>query len=350
LSEIRTLIIAPQWIGDAVMTQPLLSALKRQGHEITVAALPWVAPVYEAMAECQSMLVLPFSRGLLEFTKRRDWAKSIKGQFDQAYVCPNTLKSALLPYLADIPLRVGYSGEMRWGLLNRRLPNPGKHVRGSMVMFYLALAQGTESEGLSAPMHAPQPTLKIDAQTCQASLDLFDLTLQNYVALAPGAEYGDAKRWPKEKFCELIASIDQTVVLLGAPSDQALGEEIVQGVAALGASNVQNLCGQTNLKQALSLIACSTGLVSNDSGLMHVAAALGVPQVALFGSSSPEHTPALSSQAQMIWLKWDAAYQPPLACAPCYQRVCPLGHKRCLVDISAQRVRHHMQGWQALKV
>jgi heptosyltransferase-2 len=167
--------------------------------------------------------------------------------------------------------------------------------------------------------------------------------------MAAGAEYGDAKRWPKEKFCELIASIDQTVVLLGFPTDRTLGEEIVQGVASLGQANVRNLAGQTDLRQAMALIASATGLVSNDSGLMHVAAALGVPQVALFGSSSAEHTPALSSQAQMIWLKWDALYQPPLDCAPCFERVCPLGHKRCLSDISAQRVRNHMLAWPGFK-
>ena len=337
--------MAPQWIGDAVMTQPLLAALKHQGHEITVAALPWVAPVYEAMQECQSVRVLPFSRGRLELQKRREWANNIKGQFDQAYVCPNTFKSALLPFLAEIPLRVGYSGEMRWGLLNRRLPNPSKQARGSMVMFYLAMAQDLLAQPFGNSYEAPQPRLKINADLCEDSLEVFGLTAKTYVAMAPGAEYGDAKRWPKEKFCELIASIDQAVVLLGSPSDQALGDEIVQGVSALGFSNVRNLGGQTDLKQAMALIQSATGLVSNDSGLMHVAAALEVPQVALFGSSSPEHTPALSKQAQMVWLKWDRDHQPPLDCAPCYERVCPLQHKRCLSDISAQRVLDLIERW-----
>ena len=327
------------------MTQPLLSELKRQGHELTVAAVPWVAPVYEAMAECKHVMVLPFSRGALEWSKRRAWASSIQGQFDQAYVCPNSFKSALLPFLAGIPLRVGYTGEMRLGLLNSRLPNPSKHTRSSMVQFYLALSQ-CAVQGPRAPSNAPLvPTLKADERVQHAVWERFDLLEKQYVAMAAGAEYGDAKRWPKERFCELIASTERPVVLLGSASDQALGDEIVQGVKALGFSHVRNLAGQTQLREAMALISGAAGLVSNDSGLMHIAAALGVPQVALFGSSSPEHTPALSSKAQMVWLKWDSAYQPALDCAPCFKRVCPLGHKRCLRDISAQSVHERTRNW-----
>ncbi len=327
------------------MTQPLLSELTRQGHDLTVAALPWVAPVYEAMAECKHTLVLPFSRGSLEWSKRRDWASSIQGQFDESYVCPNSFKSALLPFLAGIPLRVGYTGEMRFGLLNRRLSNPSKQTRSSMVKFYLAMSQMRAKAPEVLPTEGLVPKLKIDAQLQQTVWARFGLHEKQYVAMAPGAEYGDAKRWPEERFCELIANTERPVVLLGSASDRAVGDAIVQGVKALGFSHVRNLAGQTQLSEAMAMIGGAAGLVSNDSGLMHIAAALGVPQVALFGSSSPEHTPALSSKAQMIWLKWDPTYQPALACAPCFKRVCPLAHKRCLWDISAQSVLARMRAW-----
>lgn len=339
------------------MTQPLLARLKREGHELTVAALPWVAPVYEAMAECDHVMVLPFARGKLEFQQRRRWSEGIKGQFDCAYVCPNSFKSALLVCWADIDWRVGYLGEMRWGLLNHRLPNPSKSSRASMVHFYLAMADAgpgpLHEPGLSPELKAPQdldsqspqPRLTMDPQAVNDGLASFNLSSKAYVAMAPGAEYGDAKRWPQERFCELIAKIELPVVLLGSGSDRVLCEEMVQELRSKGHTHVQNLAGQTTLKEAMSLIAAAKGLVSNDSGLMHVAAALGVEQVALFGSSSPEHTPALSPHAQMIWLKWDPDYRPVLDCAPCFERTCALSHKRCLGDISAQRVEALMQKW-----
>ena len=334
------------------MTQPLLAELSRQGHQLTVAALPWVAPVYEAMQACSEVMVLPFVRGQLQWGLRRQWAKSIKGQFDHAYVCPNTLKSALLVLGAGIDVRAGYSGEMRWGLLNHRLPNPSKTSRQSMVDFYLALARGDGAQGplaketrSSEGLKTPYPRLKMDESTLQSCLAQFQLAPQSFIAVAPGAEYGEAKRWPQERFVELMASIQHPIVLLGSKADRVLCEEMVQALQSRGFEHVRNLAGQTHLKQAMALIAAAKGLVSNDSGLMHVAAAFEVPQVALFGSSSPEHTPALSGRAHMIWLKWDPTYEPSLDCAPCFKRSCPLGHMRCLWDISAQRVGQEVAQW-----
>jgi heptosyltransferase-2 len=157
---------------------------------------------------------------------------------------------------------------------------------------------------------------------------------REYAVFAPGSEYGPAKRWPAGHYAELARSLPQTVVLLGSAKESALCDEI----AALAPGKCLNLAGKTSLAQALQWVAASKFVVSNDSGLMHVAAALGVPQVALFGSSDPRHTPPLSGLAQVLWLKNDANYQPPLDCAPCFERECPLGHTRCLVDISPARV------------
>jgi heptosyltransferase II len=156
-----------------------------------------------------------------------------------------------------------------------------------------------------------------------------------YYVFAPGAEYGTAKRWPAIHFAELARTLDVPVVLLGSGKEAELCQEIA---GAAGHGTCLNLAGKTPLLQAFALIAAARAVVSNDSGLMHVAAAFGVPQVAVFGSSSPLHTPPLNDKAQVLWLKQDAGYQPPLDCSPCFQRECPLGHTRCLYDITPQRV------------
>ena len=159
-----------------------------------------------------------------------------------------------------------------------------------------------------------------------------------YLVLAPGAEFGPAKRWPAAHFAELAQRLDQTVVLLGSSKEFHLCEEIAAPVNAQSAGKCRNLAGTTTLTQALSAIAAAKGVISNDSGLMHVAAAFGVPQVALFGSSSPLHTPPLNPKAAVLWLKTDPAYQGALDCAPCFERICPLGHTRCLDAITPDMV------------
>ena len=330
----RSLIIAPQWIGDAVMTEPLLRRLQARGERITVGALPWVAPVYRAMPQVADVIEFPFAHGGLQFNARRAIAKRIEGQFDNAYVLPNSLKSALLPFLASIPNRIGYLGEARVGLLTHRLKNPKN--KPPMVAFYSALSGQTDLQDDRPALHMAEPDI---------DKTLAELGLQRggYVVFAPGAEYGPAKRWPASRFSQLALRLGLPVVLLGSGKEAALCSEIA---AATAAATAINLAGKTSLAQALCVIAGSKSIVSNDSGLMHVAAALGVPQVAIFGSSSPLHTPPLSVKAVVMWLKTDPSYQPPLDCAPCFERVCPLapdnGHMRCLSDITADSV------WRAL--
>jgi heptosyltransferase-2 len=327
----NSLIIAPQWIGDAVMTEPLLRRLHARGERLTVGALPSVAPVYRAMPQVAEVIEFPFAHGGLQFKARRALAKRIEGQFDIAYVCPNSLKSALLPFLASIPKRVGYLGEARVGLLTHRLKNPPKDQRPPMVAFYSALSGETD-------LQADRPQLHLDASLVAAALADMGLERGGYHVFAPGAEYGAAKRWPSAHFAALAARLDRPVVLLGSAKEARLCEEIAAPVNAAQPGKCLNLAGKTSLAHAFSAIAATKSIVSNDSGLMHVAAALGVPQVAIFGSSSPLHTPPLSERAQVLWLKNDPAYQPPLDCAPCFERECPLGHMRCLNDISADAV------------
>ena len=336
----RSLIIAPQWIGDAVMTEPLLRRLAARGERLTVGALPWVAPVYRAMPQVAEVIEFPFAHGGLQFKARRAIARQIEGQFDTAYVLPNSLKSAVLPFLASIPKRVGYLGEVRVGLLTHRLKNPKN--KPPMVAFYSALSG-------EAGIETDRPQLQVPAELMTQTLQRLGLVAGGYVVFAPGAEYGPAKRWPARYFAELGAALDVPVVLLGSGKEAALCSDIAAPIQAargsdsgLAAAAAYNLAGKTSLSDALALIAASKCTVSNDSGLMHVAAALGVPQVAIFGSSSPLHTPPLNDRAHVLWLKTDPAYQPPLDCAPCFERDCPLGHMRCLNDITPQRVLQNM--------
>ena len=331
-----SLLIAPQWIGDAVMTEPLLRVLAQRGETLSVAAMPWVAPIYRAMPHVDEVIELPFPRGGLHWGARRNLASQWRGRFGRAYVGPNSWKSALLPWMAGIPVRVGYHGEARLGLLNQRLPNPEKNHRGAMVAHYLALAQMQADSSV-------QPKLDLSLDLLKATLLNFDLKLGAYAVFAPGAEYGPAKRWPAAYFAELGLRTGLPVVLLGSAKEAALCDEIVQRIHQERPKTARNLAGKTDLSQAMALIASSQAMLSNDSGLMHVAAAMGVPQVAVFGSSSPLHTPPLSDKAVVLWLKNEASYQPPLDCAPCFERSCPLGHLRCLNDLTPERVE---QAWR----
>jgi heptosyltransferase-2 len=323
------------------MTEPLLRRLAARGERITVAAVPWVAPVYRAMPQVAKVMELPFARGGVQWRARWAYARGLRGRFDRAYLGPNSLKSSLIPFFARIPHRVGYTGEMRWGLVNHRLPNPAEGHRPPMVAFYSALSGETE-------LDADRPQLHMAPQHVDAVLAGRGLHPQGFYVLAPGAEYGPAKRWPVAHFGELAMRLDAPVLLLGSAKDEPVCAEIAAKVNGADLSGVEvhksgagrclNLAGRTSLDEALALIAGARAMVSNDSGLMHVAAAFGLPQVAIFGSSSPLHTPPLNALAQVLWLKRDPAYQPPLDCAPCFQRSCPLGHTRCLQDITPERV------------
>ena len=227
-------------------------------------------------------------------------------------------------------MRIGYQGESRWVLLNQRLANPAKGSRTSMVAHYLALAQ----EQPSAANATIQPQLDLPLAQLKASLAAQDLSAGSHVVMAPGAEYGPAKRWPVAHFAQLAERLNLPVVLLGSAKEAGLCQDILQHMSPSAQGRSRNLAGQTSLSEAMALIAAAHSVVSNDSGLMHVAAAFGVPQVALFGSSSPEHTPPLNDKARVLWLTTQAQHQPPLDCAPCFERVCPLGHTRCLNDLS----------------
>lgn len=323
----RSLVVAPQWIGDAVMAEPLLAALAARGETLSVAALPWVAPVLRAMPQVAEVITMPFAHGRLDLGARIRLARSLKGRFDAAYVLPNSLKSALVPWLAGIPRRVGYQGEGRIGLLNQRLPNPiGKPP---MAGFYGALAGGVAADA--------RPRLHLGAEAIRAHLDEQGLEVQRYRVFAPGAEYGSAKRWPPEHYASLARTLHARdglpILLLGSAKEADIGEQI----AALAPGTCRVLAGRTSLDAAMALIAGARDVVSNDSGLMHVAAGFGVPQAAVFGSTSPQHTPPLNPHARVLWLKTMRGAE-VLDCQPCFDRECRYGHLQCLTSIEPATV------------
>jgi heptosyltransferase II len=314
----RILVVAPNWIGDALMAQPLLTRLheKLPGARIEVLAPPWVGPVARRMPEVAEVIDAPLRHGPLQLRSRWRLGRSLgERRYDQAIVLPNSWKSALVPFFADIPLRSGYVGESRYGLLNLLY----KNTQAPMGLHYARLA---EAPGTEPRQPLPQPRLQVSAEEIAAVKARFRLP-DGYTVLCPGAEYGPAKRWPY--FAELSKRLGAPAVALGAAGDVASA----QGIKGT------NLVGKTSLDEALALIAGARSVVSNDSGLMHVAAALGRPLVALFGSSSPEHTPPASAAARVLWLR--------VECSPCHQRECPLGHFKCMKDMDVEMVLHQLE-------
>jgi len=333
------LIIAPNWIGDAVMTQPLLASLKKQYPEsnIDVLASTWVAPIYRACPEVNQVIEAKFEHKQLQWGLRKQLAQELAVKKYQAcFVLPNSLKSALIPWLANIPFRVGYRGELRFGLINVALDNPNKINRPPMVEHYLALSQLLNEEQSTSIIGSLVPKLNVSTaakQSVQTKLLSAKIEPANIYVMCPGAEYGPTKRWPTSHFSalaqRLIASNPNTqIILLGSKSDHVLAQEITS--QAKQDTHIHNWCGDTTLDEAIALIGMCKAVVSNDSGLMHIAAALKTPQVAIFGSSDPAHTPPLSDKAKVIWLN--------LPCSPCHKRECPLGHLKCLNDILPEQV------------
>ncbi|AKJ70201.1 lipopolysaccharide heptosyltransferase II [Pandoraea thiooxydans] len=325
----KALVIAPNWIGDALMAQPLFVLLKRLHPRLQIDAIApgWVAPILERMPEVDRVVATDLAHGKLQPIARWQLAGALADEgYDAAYVLPNSFKSALIPWLARVPLRIGYTGEQRYGLLNVRHANPPKTERPPMVRHYAALAF---APGASLPADLPTPRIDSDLNESARVYQRFGLDLRvPLVVFCPGAEYGPAKRWPSGHFAALAQLVRRSfpytqIIALGSAKDGALAQEI-----AAAAPFVQNLCGQTSLSEACAILGRANAVVSNDSGLMHVTAALRRPQIALFGSSDPRHTPPLSSAAHVLWLHLD--------CSPCFARECPLGHLRCLNELTPE--------------
>lgn len=328
----KILVAAPSWVGDTVMAQPMFQLLHERHANLVldVLAPPFTLPLLSRMPEVRRGIVARLGHGELNWGERRRVARELRNEgYDQAIVLPNSLKSALIPWLAGIPLRTGFRGEMRFGLLNdmRRLD---EQALPQMVQRFATLAMDRSA---SLPQALPAPRLRADADNVKNIQKKQILTTEQPIAIfCPGAEYGPAKRWPPEYFGALAQQVTQkgyAVWLVGSPKDRDIGEAIAH------ASNgtCVNLCGKTSLEDAIDLMSMATVVVSNDSGLMHVAAALDRPMLALYGSSSPGFTPPLSSNAKIVKID--------IACSPCFKRECPLGHFNCMRQLTPDRVLSH---------
>lgn len=329
----KILIVGPSWVGDMVMAQTLFVCLKQRHGDaclIDVLAPEWSRPILERMPEVNQALSFPLGHGVLDLATRRRIGQSLAGRYDQAILLPNSLKSALVPYFARIPKRTGWRGEMRYRLLNDlRLLDKQKYPL--MIERFMALAH---EPGALLTQPYPRPQLQIDPASRSAALERFGLELDRPVlALCPGAEFGEAKRWPTEHYAAVADAkirMGWQVWLFGSKNDHAVAEDIRQRLIPGLREESVNLCGETSLAEAIDLLSCASAVVSNDSGLMHVAAALARPLVAVYGSTSPQFTPPLAEQVEIVRLDLD--------CSPCFERTCRFGHYNCLRDLPAQRV------------
>lgn len=317
-----------------MLMQPMLMRLgqRHPGCLIDVFAPPWTEKLLRAMPEVHEVIINPFPHGALQLVARYRLGKQLRGaHYDQAIVLPNSWKSALVPFFAGIPLRTGFVGESRHILLNdaRKLD---KQKLPLMVERFAQLAEEAQGE---IPRPLANPKLAISEAQRNAALHKLRLTLDKPVAVfCPGAEYGPAKRWPAAYYANIAQRLLQqgyAVWLIGSGKDQHAAEEINQ----LAGAQCTNLCGCTDLGDALALLACAQLVISNDSGLMHLAASLDRPLLALFGSSSPQFTPPLSAQAQVIKLDTE--------CSPCFKRECPLVHFNCMMKLTPDLLWEKLQ-------
>ncbi len=346
-------MIAPAWVGDMVMAHSLFRLLAAADSELELelVAPPVTAPLGARMAEVKAVHVLDVAHGRVGLAKRRRLAAELRARgFEHAIVLPNSWKSALVPFLARIPHRTGWRGEMRYGLLNdprvldaQRIPR--------MVDRFAALGLAAGEEQL-AGLKAPRPRLEADTGGAQRAREELGLVAHRPVlACCPGAEFGASKRWPTRHFSTLIDATVRAgwqVWLFGSAGDAAVTRRIRSSLAPGIDEAVFDLAGRTSLLAAVDLLSTVRAVVSNDSGLMHVAAALDLPVVALFGSTSTAFTPPLGSRVQTLTLGLD--------CSPCFRRTCPLRHHDCLERLHPERVTSALTGlmtarpgWQGME-
>jgi len=328
----KVLVVGPSWVGDMVMAQALYKLLRSEDPqvEIHVVAPPWSLPVLERMPEVARGLELAVGHGELGLGRRATLARQLRAErYTRAIVLPRSAKAALVPWLARVPLRTGFRGELRYGLLNDMRTLDAR--LDQTVKRFVALGLARDA---AMPAELPaelRPRLRSDVHNLDRLRVTHGLTPgARIAALMPGAEYGPAKRWPAAHFGDLAAALagaDADVIVLGSAKERSIGDEVVARAAN---ARVRNLCGVTSLADVVDLLAAADVAVSNDSGLLHVAAAAGAPVVAIYGSSSPKFTPPLTTAAAVVSLG--------IECSPCFARDCPLKHLKCLNDLGPTTV------------
>lgn len=325
LDEKNFLIIAPSWIGDLVISQSLLIQLKSEhpNCRIDVIARDELHPIISLMPEVNKIYPLNIEHGSFGFLKRLQLANRLKKNFyTTSFVLPNSYKSALIPWMAGIPKRIGYLREFRHILINKKY----KYIKHSNTMAnrYLKLADYEYTNQI-------KPQLNIKEEENQKVIKKFNINIEKkIIILCPDAEYGEAKKWPINKWIHLSKSFDKNehdLYFLG--KDKSIDIEIEKLCIQ---ENIFSLINETTLSEVISLLNLSSLVISNDSGLMHVAASVNTNIIAIFGSTSPFYTPPLidSHQGEIIYKQLD--------CSPCFKKTCPLGHLNCLNKISSEEV------------
>jgi len=330
----KILVMGPAWVGDMVLAQSLFKTLKANTPDciIDVAAPAWTLPLLERMPEVSGKIALPFKHGELKFWQRIAFGKSLKNQgYSQAIILTNSLKSAILPFAAGISRRTSFLGEMRYGLINDIRPLD-KHKLKKTVERFVTLGLNKQE---SLPETIPKPQLNTYPETARILASQHGVldNKSKILGLCPGAEYGEAKRWPAEHYAEVANYAIQNgwqVMLFGSDKDVPVTNQINQ----LTKNQCVDLGGKTTLSEAIDLMSFCDTIVSNDSGLMHVAAALNKQLIAIFGSSDPSHTPPMNANAVIEYLG--------LPCSPCFERNCPLTHLNCLKQITSIKVIQHI--------
>ena len=324
----KILVVGPSWVGDMVMAQSLFIALKAQNPDVVIDVLApsWSAPLLDRMPEVNKAIDMPLGHGRLGLTDRWKLGRALVGLYDQAILLPNSLKSAIVPWAAKIPIRTGWKGEMRYGLLND-LRSLDKAIYTKTVQRFVALAYKKE-----ANFDIEYPRLSVERQSVEAALKKFSLngkTQNKILGLCPGAEFGPSKQWPAEHYANFAIEYIQrgwSVWLFGSAKDQAITQKINQHLNGVAI----DLAGHTSLAEAIDLLSATDAVVSNDSGLMHVAAALARPLVAVYGSTDPNFTPPLGALSRVVNLE--------LECSPCFKRECPLMHMNCMNHLEPKMV------------
>jgi heptosyltransferase-2 len=335
----KILIIGPSWVGDMVMSQALYISLKQQYPDATIDVLApaWCKPILERMPQVDHAIEMPIGHGEVNFGTRFALAKKLRmHSYTQAIICPNSAKSALIPWLARIPIRTGWKGEFRYGLLNDIRTN--KKDFPLMVERYVALShpktQMVDASVLGGLKAIPKPQLTV-TQVQQASvINKFGLSTDRpVIGLCPGAEFGPAKQWPVEHYAQVARSLVQRgfqVWLFGSKKDTVTTEAILRESKGVDSEFIVDLAGKTTLIEVVDLLAACQSVVSNDSGLMHVAGAVGCHIVGVYGSTSQSYTPPLADSVDIVSTN--------IECRPCFKRECPLGHMKCLTELSPSKV------------
>ncbi|ANP77657.1 lipopolysaccharide heptosyltransferase II [Vibrio crassostreae 9CS106] len=321
------------------MSQSLYIELIKKYPEarIDVLAPAWCKSILERMPQVAKAIEMPLGHGQFDLKTRYSMGKKLRREnYDLAFVLPNSAKAALIPFFAQIPVRTGWKGEMRYGLLNDVRNN--KKSFQFMLERYVALAHPKiemTGTGCLGDLHdLPYPNLHLDANSQNETMSKFSVDhCRPILGLCPGAEFGPAKRWPENHFATTAQAMIKKgyqVWLFGSAKDRNVTSAIIEGVDKKLQQYMFNLAGETSLTEAVDLIGVCRTVVSNDSGLMHVAAAAGVNVVAVYGSSSPKYTPPLTDKLSVLNID--------IECRPCFERTCPKKHLKCLVELPPQLV------------